>query len=243
MYFNGEYTWQQFQSLGDIKRLPLQEQIRYYNQYLSDLSIQRSLIESAYQNANQFQSFQGNAASAAGSGGNPVTASFYPVGFVFASTSASVCYSASVFPVTIYYAPSSSIQLGHVLYTNSNLEVAATASAGFYSYGPGWFRVSGSGIVVASGSCSNIASSVGLAYNSNYITGTGSACVSASLFREYSTDYYLDYNAAGTTIDLGDTLYTNSSLTAFASSGSYSDGTKFYRVSGSGVVRFSGSCA
>lgn len=28
MYYNGEYTWQQFKTLDVIKKLPLQEQIK-----------------------------------------------------------------------------------------------------------------------------------------------------------------------------------------------------------------------
>ena len=72
MYFNDEYTWQQFKNLDDIRRLPLQEQISRYNRYLGDLSVQRSLVE-AYVNPNLFQSFQSNTANAAGSGGDPIT--------------------------------------------------------------------------------------------------------------------------------------------------------------------------
>jgi len=36
-----ELSWQQFSKLPNIVRLPLNEQITYYNQYLSDLSVAR----------------------------------------------------------------------------------------------------------------------------------------------------------------------------------------------------------
>jgi len=36
-----ELTWPQFSQLSDIVRLPLNEQIQYYNQYLYDLSVAR----------------------------------------------------------------------------------------------------------------------------------------------------------------------------------------------------------
>ena len=241
MYFNEEYTWQQFQRLESVKKLPLQEQITRYNKYLGELSIQRSLFES-YVNANSFQSFQSSVgSSAAGSGGNPVTSSFIATPLVFASTSASACYSASVFPVTIYYMPSSSLQLGHVLYTNSPL--SATASSGFYSNGTGWYFISSSGVIFSTGSCALSATPIALGYDANYFAGSSSACTSASVQPQFNQNYYLNVGAGCSQINIGCALYTNSSLTTFAPSGSYSDGTKFYRVSGSGVVRFSGSCA
>lgn len=239
MYFSGEYTWHQFKNLNDIKRLPLQEQISRYNKYLGDLSIQRSLVEN-YVNQNTFQANQASAAGAAGSGGDPVTASFYTWNFAFAATSASACYSASAFPTTVYYTPSLSLDLGNVLYSNSSL--STTASTGFYSYNDIWYRITGSGVIAASGSCTTIATSVALGYDVNYVSGTGSACVSASTFRDFNTNYFLNSSAC-TSMNLGCALYTNSSLTTFAPSGSYSDGTKWFRVSGSGVIRFSGSCA
>jgi hypothetical protein len=242
MYFNEEYTWQQFQNLEGVKKLPLQEQIKHYNKYLSNLSIQRSLVEN-YVNQNTFQANQASVASAAGAGGNPVTASYYVWNFAFAATSASACYSASAFPTTIYYTPSLSLDLGNALYTNSNLAVAATASSGFYSYNNAWFRVTGSGVIAASGSCVGVATPFGLAYNVDYIaSGTSSACISSSTFPQFNTNYYLA-SIAGNSIDLNDVLYTNSSLTLPVPSGSYSNGTKWYRVSGSGVVRSSGSCS
>lgn len=240
MYFNEEYTWHQFKNLDNIRRLPLQEQITRYNKYLGELSIQRSLIET-YVNQNTFQSFQSNASSAAGSGGEPVTSSFTTIPFVFASTSASACYSASVFPVTVYYMPSSSLQIGHVLYSNSPLTV--TASSGFYSNGNGWYFVSSSGMIYSTGSCALVSVPIALGYNVDYIVGSGSACTSASVQPQFNQNYYLNVGAGCSQINIGCALYTNSSLTTFAPSGSYSDGTKFYRVSGSGVVRFSGSCA
>jgi hypothetical protein len=36
-----ELSWPQFNQLPDITRLPLNEQINYYNQYLFDLSVAR----------------------------------------------------------------------------------------------------------------------------------------------------------------------------------------------------------
>jgi len=36
-----ELSWPQFSQLENIKRLPLNEQVTYYNQYLSDLNIAR----------------------------------------------------------------------------------------------------------------------------------------------------------------------------------------------------------
>lgn len=36
-----ELSWPQFSQLSNITRLPLNEQIQYYNQYLSDLNIAR----------------------------------------------------------------------------------------------------------------------------------------------------------------------------------------------------------
>jgi len=36
-----ELTWPQFSKLPNIARLPLNEQVTYYNQYISDLSIAR----------------------------------------------------------------------------------------------------------------------------------------------------------------------------------------------------------
>ena len=36
-----ELTWPQFSQLSDIVRLPLNEQVQYYNQYLYDLSVAR----------------------------------------------------------------------------------------------------------------------------------------------------------------------------------------------------------
>lgn len=36
-----ELTWPQFTQLTEITRLPLNEQVKYYNQYLYDLSIAR----------------------------------------------------------------------------------------------------------------------------------------------------------------------------------------------------------
>lgn len=242
MFINEELTWQQFKNLNNVKNLPLQEQTKHYNNYLGNLSIQRSLVES-YINQNTFQSSATSVASAAGGGGDPVTASFYTWNFAFAATSASACYSASAFPTIVYYTPSSSIQLEAVLYTNILLRSADTASTGFYSYNNDWFRVTGSGVVAASGSCVNIATPVGLGYNVDYIaSGTSSACFSSSAFPEFNTNYYLASDA-GDLIDLTDVLYTNSSLTSPVPSGSYSNGTKWYRVSGSGVVRSTGSCA
>jgi hypothetical protein len=241
--YSVEYTWPQFKNLEGVKKLPLQEQIKHYNKYLADLSIQRSIIAETI-SQNTFQSFQGSSAAGAGSGGDPVTSSYYPFFFLFAATSASACYSSSAaLAAGVYYVPSASLQLGHILYTNSNLFVNATASAGFYAYNNQWFRVTGSGVIAASGSCNNISTPFGLSYDSNYIAGTASACTSHSAFPGVNTNYYLDYGAGCTSLNLGCALYTDASLTTFASSGSYSDGTKWYRVSGSGVIRFSGSCA
>ena len=33
-----EISWKQFQTLNEIRNLPLREQVRYYNQYLYELS-------------------------------------------------------------------------------------------------------------------------------------------------------------------------------------------------------------
>lgn len=243
MYFTGEYTWQQFKNLDSVKKLPLQEQIKHYNKYLSDLSIQRSLVEN-YINQNTFQANQASAAGAAGAGGDPVTSSFYTWNFAFAATSASACYSASAFPTTLYYTSNLSLGLGNVLYTNSNLAVNNTASVGFYSYNNAWIMVTGNGVIAASGSCTTITTPVGLSYNVDYIaSGTASACYSSSAFPGDNVNYFLNNVGGCTSMNLGCTLYTNSSLTSFAPSGSYSNGTKWFRVSGSGVIRSSGSCA
>jgi len=64
-----EYTWQQFKNINYIKKLPLQEQINRYNQYINNLSNQIRLHE-IYKNSNSFQSFQSSVA-AAGTGGGP----------------------------------------------------------------------------------------------------------------------------------------------------------------------------
>jgi hypothetical protein len=48
-----EYTWQQFKNIGYIRKLPLQEQINRYNQYINDLSNQIRLHE-IYKNPNLF---------------------------------------------------------------------------------------------------------------------------------------------------------------------------------------------
>jgi len=236
-----EYNWQQFKNFNNIKKLPLQEQIKHYNKYLTDLSIQRNLVESAYQNANTFQSFQGISATGAGAGGNPVTASFYSVAFVSTSNSASACYSASVFPTTIYYMPSASLQLGHILYSTSNF--TQTASAGYYSNGNVWYYVGTNGALVSlSGSCSSLSSPIALGYDPNFNAGTGSACTSASVYSIFNQNYYLNSDSC-TSINIGCRLYTNSSLVTVAPIGSYSDGTKWYRIQTSGIIHSSGSCA
>jgi hypothetical protein len=36
-----EFSWIQFQQLNEIRNLPLNEQVKYYNQYLNDLNIAR----------------------------------------------------------------------------------------------------------------------------------------------------------------------------------------------------------
>ena len=36
-----ELSWKQFQQLNNISRLPLNEQVRHYNQYLYELSVAR----------------------------------------------------------------------------------------------------------------------------------------------------------------------------------------------------------
>jgi hypothetical protein len=64
-----EYTWSQFKNIDYIRKLPLQEQINRYNQYVNDLSNQIRLHE-MYKNPNSFQSFQSSTA-AAGTGGGP----------------------------------------------------------------------------------------------------------------------------------------------------------------------------
>jgi len=69
MYY--EYTWPQFKNIDYIKKLPLQEQINQYNQYINYLSNQIRLYE-IYKNPNLFQSFQSNTA-VAGTGGGPNT--------------------------------------------------------------------------------------------------------------------------------------------------------------------------
>jgi len=53
-----ELSWPQFSQLENIKRLPLNEQVTYYNQYLSDLNIARqNWID--YQNKGEIGSQQG----------------------------------------------------------------------------------------------------------------------------------------------------------------------------------------
>ena len=41
MHIFEELSWKQFQQLNNISRLPLNEQVRHYNQYLYELSIAR----------------------------------------------------------------------------------------------------------------------------------------------------------------------------------------------------------
>lgn len=41
MFFNEEIPWHQFKNLNNVRKLPLNEQVQYYNRYLNDLSTQR----------------------------------------------------------------------------------------------------------------------------------------------------------------------------------------------------------
>jgi hypothetical protein len=41
MFINEELTWHQFKQLNNIRKLPLNEQVQFYNRYLNDLSTQR----------------------------------------------------------------------------------------------------------------------------------------------------------------------------------------------------------
>ena len=41
MFINEELTWQQFKNLNNVRKLPLNEQVQFYNRYLNDLSTQR----------------------------------------------------------------------------------------------------------------------------------------------------------------------------------------------------------
>jgi hypothetical protein len=41
MHIFEELSWKQFQQLNNISRLPLNEQVKHYNQYLYELSIAR----------------------------------------------------------------------------------------------------------------------------------------------------------------------------------------------------------
>lgn len=45
MFFNEELTWSQFKSLNDVRKLPLNEQVQFYNRYLNNLSTQRILVQ------------------------------------------------------------------------------------------------------------------------------------------------------------------------------------------------------
>lgn len=60
-----EIPWQFFQNLPDIKHLPLHEQVYHYDQYISNLSLQRM----HYSNWLQGQA-SGRAAGAGTAGGN-----------------------------------------------------------------------------------------------------------------------------------------------------------------------------
>ena len=69
---------------------------------------------------------------------------------------------------------------------------------------------------------------------------SGSACTSASL----SPSTYYGYIVSGSTLDLGEILFTDTALTATASNGYYSTGSVWYSIIGSdGVIASSGSCA
>ena len=41
MFINEELAWHQFKNLNNIRKLPLNEQVQFYNRYLNDLSTQR----------------------------------------------------------------------------------------------------------------------------------------------------------------------------------------------------------
>jgi len=45
MFINEELSWPQFKQLNNIKKLPLNEQVQFYNRYLNDLSTQRIIAQ------------------------------------------------------------------------------------------------------------------------------------------------------------------------------------------------------
>ena len=50
---DGELTWNQFKGLPHIQRLPLQEQVKHYNNYLDNLVSERIQFQNWIQNQNK----------------------------------------------------------------------------------------------------------------------------------------------------------------------------------------------
>jgi len=155
------------------------------------------------------------------------------------------CTDYGVSPTTVYSTAGATLAPGVVLYSNSSLSTFVVD--GFYSDGTNWWRVNfGEGVIVSTGSCTTTTSTTSTTSTSTSTSTTSTTSTSTTttlapivvnLGYDASIGWQACYATTSTyyisgesTLQNGEFIYTDITLTTKPSDGYYSNGANYWNV-------------